>query len=268
MRRETVYLIPGRDEVHLDYYGNDDAAVPSDAVIIMPGGGYWGLTPNEGEPIALAFMTHGINAFVLYYPVNDKIRDPLDPLTCASLAMLHIRKNAKKYSINPARVFAVGFSAGGHLAGSLGILWHDEELQSRLPEKGDGNRPTGIVLCYPVITSGEYAHRSSFQYLLGSDNPAPEALERFSLEKHVNINAAPAFIMHTSDDNMVPVENALLLGAAYSHAHIQFEMRIYPHGPHGMVLGNKVTWHGSPVLNNPLAARWVSDSIKWMNTID
>ena len=268
MIRETVKLIPGRDEVYLDYYGNDDRAVPGDAMLVIPGGGYCNVcSDREGEPIALAYLSHGINAFVLHYSVAEHIKNPLDPLYEASLAMMHIRKNAEKYCINPSRVFAVGFSAGGHLAGSLGVLWHDDELQSLLPEKGEGNRPTGIVLCYPVITSGEFAHADSFRCLLNDENPSTEALDRFSLEKHVDAQSAPAFIMHTSDDNLVPVENALLMGAAYSKAHKQFEMRIYPHGPHGMALGNKVTWHGDPDLDCPDAARWVSDSVEWMNTL-
>lgn len=268
MIRETIKLIPGRDEVYLDYYGNDDRSEVADAMLVIPGGGYGAVcSDREGEPIALAYLMQGLNAFVLHYSVGKQITDPLDPLVQASLAMLHIRANAEKYNINPARVFAVGFSAGGHLTGSLGTLWNDAELQSRLPIQGDGNRPTGVVLCYAVISAGNRGHLGSFYNLLGSQTPDAASLERFSLEKHVGAHTSPAFMMHTYDDPVVPVENALLMAGAYSAAHIPYEMHIYPHGPHGLALANKVTWSGNPDMLSPAAARWVSDSVVWMRTI-
>ena len=268
MIRETVKLMPERDEVYLDYYGNDDRSEVANAMLVIPGGGYGAVcSDREGEPIALSYLTKGINAFVLHYSVGSEINDPLDPLTEASLAMLHIRANAQKYNIDPARVFAVGFSAGGHLAGSLGTLWNDAELQARLPEAGDGNRPTGVVLCYPVISSSNIGHMGSFFNLLRSQTPDAAALERFSLEKHVGAHTSPAFIMHTYDDGLVPVENSLLMAQAYAQAHRPFEMHIYPHGPHGIALANKVTWCGNPDMVCPAAARWVSDSVEWMKTV-
>ena len=268
MIRETVKLMPGRDEVYLDYYGNDDRSEVADAMLVIPGGGYGAVcSDREGEPIALSYLTKGINTFVLHYSVGSEIKNPLDPLTEASLAMLHIRANAQKYNIDPARVFAVGFSAGGHLAGSLGTLWNDAELQARLPEAGDGNRPTGVLLCYPVISSSNIGHMGSFSNLLRSQTPDAAALERFSLEKHVGAHTSPAFIMHTYDDGLVPVENSLLMAQAYAQAHRPFEMHIYPHGPHGIALANKVTWGGNPDMVCPAAARWVSDSVEWMKTV-
>ena len=268
MIRETVKLIPGRDDVYLDYYGNDDRSEAADAVLIMPGGGYSMVCSDRaGEPVALAYLAKGINAFVLHYSVGSEIKDPLDPLTEASLAMLHIRANADKYNIDTARVFAVGLSAGGHLAGSLGALWNDAELQARLPETGGANRPTGVVLCYPVISSSNIGHMGSFSNLLRSQTPDAAALERFSLEKHVGAHTSPAFIMHTYDDGLVPVENSLLMAQAYAQAHRPFELHIYPHGPHGIALANKVTWGGNPDMVCPAAARWVSDSVEWMKTV-
>ena len=268
MIRETVKLMPGCDEVYLDYYGNDDRSEVADAMLVIPGGGYGAVcSDREGEPIALSYLTKGINAFVLHYSVGGEIKDPLDPLTEASLAILHIRANAQKYNIDPSRVFAVGFSAGGHLAGSLGTLWNDAELQARLPEAGNGNRPTGVVLCYPVISSSNIGHMGAFSNLLRSQTPDAAALERFSLEKHVGAHTSPAFIMHTYDDGLVPVENSLLMAQAYAQAHRPFEMHMYPHGPHGIALANKVTWGGNPDMVCPAAARWVSDSVEWMKTV-
>ena len=147
----------GRDDVYLDYYGNDDRSEAADAVLIMPGGGYSMVCSDRaGEPVALAYLAKGINAFVLHYSVAGGIKDPLDPLTDASLAMLHIRANADKYNIDTARVFAgrpFGWRAPGRFTRCA--PWNDAELQARLPETGGGNRPTGVVLCYPVISAGE-----------------------------------------------------------------------------------------------------------------
>ena len=107
----------------------------------------------------------------------------------------------------------------------------------------------------------------SFSNLLRSQTPDAAALERFSLEKHVGAHTSPAFIMHTYDDDLVPVENSLLMAQAYAQAHRPFEMHIYPHGPHGIALANKVTWGGNPDMVCPAAARWVSDSVEWMKTV-
>ena len=234
-------------------------------MLVIPGGGYGTVcSDREGEPIALAYLTRGMNAFVLHYSVGKQILSPLDPLTQASLAMLHIRANAAHYNINPQRVFAAGFSAGGHLAASLGTLWHDDELQSRLPERGEGNRPSGMVLGYAVISSGKYSHKDSFFSLLGSETPSQAQMERFSLELHVDARTCPAFIMHTFDDPAVPVENSLLMLSACSAAHIPCEAHIYPHGPHGIALANRVTWMGNAEFENAPIARWVDDSMVWM----
>lgn len=268
MIRERIDIMPGRPEAYLDYYGNDDRSAPADAMLVIPGGGYSRLcSARTGEPIALAYLTRGMNAFVLHYSVGKQILSPLDPLTQASLAMLHIRANAAHYNINPQRVFVAGFSAGGHLAASLGTLWHDDELQARLNSCGEGNRPSGMVLCYAVISSGAHGHKGSFDNLLGSDTPSQAQLERFSLELHVDARTCPAFIMHTFDDPVVPVENSLLMLSACSAAHIPCEAHIYPHGPHGMALANRVTWMGNAALDNAPISRWVDDSIVWMASL-
>lgn len=96
-----------------------------DAMLVIPGGGYGCVcSDREGEPIALAFVARGMNAFVLHYTVKPPHK--YSALAEASLAVAHIKENAEEYSINPERVFVSGFSAGGHLAGSLGTLWHDK----------------------------------------------------------------------------------------------------------------------------------------------
>lgn len=252
----------------MEFMGNDDVSAPADAMLVIPGGGYGAVCADrEGYPIALAYMMQGMATFVLHYPVGAQIRHPLDPLLTASLALMHMRAHAAEYCIDPARVFAVGFSAGGHLAGSLASLWNDAELQALLGGCGELNRPTGAVLCYPVVTAGRHADLETFHNLLGTNAPAAAALERFALDRHVGAHSAPAFILHTMDDEMVPVENSLLLGMAYSAAGAMCELHIYPHGPHGVALANRVTWCGNPGYDDPAIARWVADSRVWMARI-
>lgn len=268
MITERIQLLAEREHVYMDFYGNELARSPVDAMLVIPGGGYSVVCADrEGDPIALAYLAQGLNCFVLHYSVGAQILSPLDPLYEASRAMLYIRANAEKYNINPDRVFTVGFSAGGHLAASLATLWNDKELQARLGEPGDKVRPAGAVLCYAVISSEEYGHQDSFRKLLGNEAPSRQELDRFSLEKRVDKNSSPAFFMHTFDDPLVPVENALEMAISYKRAGINCEMHIYPHGPHGMALANSVTCMGNPELIDPPTARWVADSVVWMKSI-
>lgn len=268
MRYKKIELIPGRAEVYLEFFGNEDTSGICDAMLVIPGGGYGCVCADrEGYPIALAYMAHGLNTFVLHYSVGDDIREPVDPLWQAAIAMAHIRDNADSYNVDAERVFVVGFSAGGHLAGSLAILWDMPELTARLERDTTIARPTGAILCYPVISAFEFAHRGSFDNLLRDLATCDEALERFSLERHVSSSSSPSFIMHTFDDELVPVENALLLAQAYARAKTPCEMHIYPHAPHGIALANRVTWCGNPDLDNPAIAKWVENSIMWMRSV-
>ncbi len=269
MQYEKIELIPGRSEVTLEYFGIDDRAEAKDAILVIPGGGYSSVcSDREGYPIAQAYMIQEMNAFVLHYSTGSKIEAPTDPLYQASLAMVHIRENAEKYNINPERVFVVGFSAGGHLAGSLATLWNREDILEKLGENAGKNRPTGAVLCYAVTLGHSTAGSAmTFKNLLKDQIGDDRIVDSFSLEKNVGAHTCPAFIMHTFDDAVVPLDNALKLGLAYREAGVPFEMHIYPHGPHGMALASKVTWCGNPDLYNTAIARWVSDSVVWMKSL-
>lgn len=269
MQYEKIELIPGRSEVTLEYFGIDDRSEPKDAMLVIPGGGYGVVcSDREGYPIAQAYMMNETNAFVLHYSVGSNIEEAIDPLYQASLAIIHIKENAEKYNVNPDRVFCVGFSAGGHLAGSLATLWNRDDVQQKLGENKGKNRPAGAVLCYAVTLGHSTAGSAiTFKNLLKDQIEDESKVDSFSLEKNVGAHTAPAFIMHTFDDAVVPLDNALKLGLAYKQAEIPFEMHIYPHGPHGMALANKVTWNGNPDYYNQAIARWVSDSVLWMRSL-
>ena len=260
---KKISLIEGNDNAFLTAYIADVKRPVRDAMLVIPGGGYGCVcSDREGEPIALAFAARGINAFVLHYTVKPD--DKYQPLIEASLAMQHIKENADEYAINPDRVFCVGFSAGGHLCATLGTMWHDKELNEKAGIKHGINKPCGMVLCYPVISSDKAAgHLGSFVNLLGKDIENEEALNSFSAEKRVDENTCPAFIIHTAEDAVVPVKNALLMAEALANNKILFEMHIYPKGPHGMALANSDTNMEREDLTDSQYARWVDDVIFW-----
>ena len=269
MQYKKIQLVEDRPEVTLEYFGNDDRSEKVDAMLVIPGGGYGCVcSDREGYPIAQAYLMQAVNAFVLHYSTGDQIKNPLDPLYQASLAMIHIRENAEEYNINPERVFCVGFSAGGHLSGSLATLWNRADLKNLLGEKAGMNRPTGAILCYPVTLGSSGAGCAmTFKNLLKDDYANPMILDSFSLEMNVGAHSAPVFILQTFDDELVPLENALKLGEAYGNANIPFEMHIYPHGPHGMALANKVTWCGREAWIDPAIAKWIENSVYWMKKL-
>lgn len=245
-----------------------DVKIPTrDAILVIPGGGYGCVcSDREGEPIALAFVSRGMNAFVLNYTVPPT--DKYLPLVEASLAMKHIKENALEYCINPKRVFVAGFSAGGHLAASLGTMWNDRELTKRTGFDCKLNKPCGMILCYPVITADErFAHLGSFKNLLGRECDDSEARKHFSIESRVSSDTCPAFIIHTATDQTVPVKNAMLMAYALAKEKIMFELHIYPSGPHGMALANSDTNMGREDLTDLAYARWVDDVIVWSKRI-
>ena len=240
------------------------------AIIVCPGGGYSFLSDREAEPVALKYFAEGLNVFLLRYSVGANAAN-YAPLTEAALAISHIRLNAEKYHVDPDYVFITGFSAGGHLAASAGTLWKLPLLTERLKsELGEGfydgiNRPTATVLCYPVITCGEYGHLGSAQNLAGKLQLTEEDIAAFSLENHVDETTSPAFIWHTFNDTAVPIQNTLMYASALAAAKVPFEYHVYPDGPHGLSLCNKETWVNLPQLLCPTAQGWIDMAIRYVN---
>ena len=188
----------GIGKASLDIYIGDELK-KSPAMLVIPGGGYGCVcSDREGEPIALAYLARGFNAFVLHYSVGKDA--PVNcPLAEASAAIAYIKRNAEKLSVDPEKVYVVGFSAGGHLCGSLATLWHRDEINDKAGIEYGENRPTAVVLQYPVITALGKGHMNSFYNLLGTREPTREQLEYYSLEKHVDERSAPAIIPMKSE---------------------------------------------------------------------
>ena len=236
------------------------------AILIMPGGAYARISSREGEPIAKYYLSKGFNCFVLRYSVGERAVDRA-PLIEAALAIKHIRENADKYRVDPDKIFVCGFSAGGHLAASSGILWNDPTVRKALGDSPDGiNKPTGMILSYPVITSGELAHKGSIYNLCGTDKPTEEQMNRYSLERYVDSTTPPAFIWHTFTDDVVPVENSLMLAEKMSACKVPFELHVFPDGEHGLALANETSCPSGLAPTVAHAAIWTELSVRWINT--
>jgi acetyl esterase/lipase len=181
-------------------------------------------------------------------------------------AIKQIKDHADEYGIDPEELFAVGFSAGGHLCGSAGILWKLPEIYEAVDMPYGYNKPKGVILVYPVITA-RGGHIGSFQNLWCCDEPTEEQLEKASLDRFVDGDSTPAFIVHSPHDATVPVENSLLLASAYSKAGISYEMHIFPNVPHASGLGNKITARGRTDRINAAYAEWVRMAAAWAETL-
>ena len=224
------------------------------AVVICPGGGYEFLSEREAEPVALTFAAAGFNAFVVWNRVAPHVYPR--PQQDAASAVAYVRKNAARYHVDPDKIAVMGFSAGGHLAASLGVLWPKAELWAPLSLTPEDVKPNAMVLSYPVINGGAKAHRGSFVALSGSKDLSEH--EKYSLDKMVTKDTPPAFLWATWDDSVVPVESTLLMAAALRRADVQAEVHIFPHGEHGASLCRDVTSGlRNPQMVLPDCAGWV-----------
>ncbi|WP_081846660.1 GNAT family N-acetyltransferase [Butyrivibrio sp. AE3004] len=221
----------------VSYLHNDGKKHP--CMVIIPGGGYCVVSPTEGEIVAKRFFKMGYNAFVVTYTTNILFKEPLkdQPMRDVSRAIRIIRKNAEKYGIYNNRIVICGFSAGAHLCGTV-CVHHEDVEETDSDFKQYSNRPDAAILSYPVITGGEFAHRGSFDALIGA-NPDACELEYYSLEKQVNSTTPPVFLWHTATDDTVPVQNSYLFDEALTKAKINHAMHIFSSGHHGLSLGDE-----------------------------
>ena len=225
------------------------------AVVICPGGAYRFLSPREDDAVALQFAAAGFHVFVLYYTVQpDDYRRPLLEL---AEAVSMVRERAKEWNLIEDKIAVCGFSAGGHLAASLGVHWHKLDGSSQ-------SQPNALILAYPVITSGEFAHEGSMLNLLGPD-PSEEILFEMSLEKQVSTRTPPTFLWHTVTDPVVPVENSLMFANALQANGCPFELHIYPNGPHGLSLA--ITETDDSRGTDPHVATWMGLCIEWIKEL-
>jgi len=225
------------------------------AVIICPGGGYHILAiDHEGYYIAEWLNKLGITAFILKYrlPSDEIMKDKsIGPLQDAQRAMRIVRKNAKKWNVDPGRIGIMGFSAGGHLASTLSTHYNENVY----PDKnGISAKPDFSLLIYPVISMNKaITHIGSRTYLLG-ETPSQEQVKHFSNDKMVTKDTPITFLALAGDDNAVPIKNSINYFLALKQFDIPAELHIYEKGGHGFGIKN---------LKGTVAG-WTQDCEYWL----
>ena len=230
-----------------------DSAEPTGCVIVCPGGGYTHRAPHEGEPIARALNDRGIAACVCDYRVAP-YRHP-HPLLDAQRAIRWVRAHAAALNVRPAAVGILGFSEGGHLAATAGTHYDRGRADGDEIDR-ESCRPDAMVLCYPVISFGEFRHAGSMANLLGED-PPEELLRSLSNETQVTADTPPAFLWHTADDAGVPAQNSLLFAQALSAHRVPCELHVYRSGRHGLGLAPEF----------PHIATWIDLCAEWLREV-
>jgi acetyl esterase/lipase len=232
------------------------------AVVICPGGGYWVLAYDlEGTDIARYLNSIGVAAIVLKYrlPTYGNCIEPHKaPLMDAQRAMRLVRHHAAKWNINPAKIGIMGFSAGGHLASTLGTHFDYGNKAATESVEKESCRPDFMILMYPVISfSDSSMHVGSREALLGKDSD-PALVKYYSSELQVQDDTPPAFFVHADNDKGVPVENTLLMYKALRARHIPAELHILSEGEHGFGLGG----------HNEHIASWKYSLKLWLDSLN
>ncbi len=244
-----------KDIPTLTPYLPDPGVATGAAIVICPGGGYAGLAPYEGHDYALWLNQHGVAGFVLKYRLGSAgYRHPI-MLEDAARAVRLVRARAADWKVDPKRVGIMGSSAGGHLASTLLTHFDAGKPDAADPIERESSRPDIGILCYAVITMGQFTHEGSKENLLGK-HPSPELVRLLSNELQVTPQTPPCFIWHTWEDNVVPVENSLQFAVALRKAGVPFALNIYQKGGHGMGLGDK------PPFAHPHP--WANDCLFWL----
>lgn len=207
------------------------------AVLIFPGGGYYMTSDREAEPIAMAYLAEGYNAFVLRYSVGKETSFSA-ALSDAEEALTRIRENTEKWNTDPEKIAVIGFSAGGHLAAALGTMGKD--------------RPNALILGYPCILSS-----------LGDVLAFPVP----SLDQEVDERTPPTFVFSTFEDSVVPIENSLSFMKALNDKRIPFESHIFQNGVHGLSLAKPLSSVGVKPLVDQDFAQWFDLSISWLHKV-
>jgi acetyl esterase/lipase len=225
-------------------------------VVVLPGGGYGGLAADhEGKQIAQYFNRLGVTAFVCFYRLGSQgYHHPIE-MNDAKRAVRFARASAEKYKIDANRIGLIGFSAGGHLASTVGTLFDSGDPNAKDPIDKQSSRPDFLMLCYPVISmSDDFMHRGSRNNLLGDQKDNEELARELTNYNNVSANTPPTFIFQTDEDTVVPAENAVQFYLALRKNKVPAEMHIYQRGPHGVGLH----------LGDPVLSTWSQHLTDWL----
>ena len=252
---KSIHLtVPGYPEATLDGYILDceislGQELRRPAVLVCPGGGYLYCSPREGEPVALSYAARGFHAFVLKYSCARQAAG-FAPLKEVSWAIGHIRENAESWGVDPDKIAVCGFSAGGHLALSSGLLGE--------------NKPNAMILGYPAASAPNIPGADFMLKLLeGREDVTDADAHKYDLVAHITRDAPPVFIAATAEDMLTGL-GALPIAKKYSDLGRQYELHIFQYGPHGYSLANEVTADGSSQMLEPAFAQWQELSVQWL----
>jgi acetyl esterase/lipase len=230
----SIGTIAEADKPTITVYKPNKDKANGTAIIIFPGGAYGFLaTETEGTPIAKAFAERGITSFVIKYrlPNEKMMRDKsMGPLMDAQQSIKYVRMHAGEYGIDSNKIGIIGYSAGGHLASTLGTHYNT----AYIPNKENINlRPDFMILVYPVISMKRgLTHTGSMNNLLGP-NPSEEKIKFFSSEDNITQKTPPTYITHAGDDGLVDVENSVQIYRWLQMEGADAELHLYPKGNHG-----------------------------------
>jgi acetyl esterase/lipase len=244
-----------KDKPTLTVYLPEKEKANGTAVVICPGGGYGNLAlDHEGKQIAEWFNSFGVAGFILEYRHSGRGYKHPAPLQDAQRAIRTVRAGAARWNVNPQKIGIMGFSAGGHLASTVGTHFDKGNPDATDPIEQASCRPDFMILCYAVIALGEpYTHRGSQNNLIGKDAP-DELVKSLSNEKQVTSETPPTFLFHTDEDKGVPSENSVQFYLALRKAKVPAELHIYQKGGHGQGMAQKI----------PGTSNWPKDCEEWM----
>lgn len=263
---EAMGIEPSPRQTILTQYIVDDVEIipctpwkKRPAVVVCPGGGYSYTGEREASPISYRFAAAGFNVFELKYSVAPSMW----PAAICELSktIAYIKNTADNTHTDTDKIFVCGFSAGGHLAASIGVHYNNPDVLKFSGVKEGENKPTGLILAYPVITSEhEKTHEGTIQNITGGKK---ELRELMSLEKYVTSETPQCFMWHTFNDPGVPVINSLRFANALEKQKVPFELHIYPDGPHGLSLADESV-AGDDYGVIPEIQGWIDNAIRWI----
>ncbi len=240
----------------LKFYPGDAPGGKLPAMLILPGGAYQCHADHEAERVAEAWHDRGYATFVLRYSLRPD-RWPCQ-LNQACAAIAFIRTMAEEFAIDPNKVFVIGFSAGSHLASCTATCF--EDAAQNLGIKPKLCRPNGAILCYLASVPDAEVITEMLEDLSPDDMNAVLPIE------HVTPESAPVFLWHTAEDQICPVENAILFAEAYRKNRLKFELHIYAYGYHGLSLCTPDIIGDQPNID-PRVATWFDLSDGWLKEL-
>lgn len=232
------------------------------AVLVCPGGGYRNCSPREADPVALQFMAAGYNTFVLQYSLCEDAQFPNSLLDLCA-AMKWIRENAEEFGVISDQIAVCGFSAGGHLAASLGVYWNDPEIMESSGCKNGENKPNALILGYPVISTSWIENDGSLARIIG-DNDWDSTYKKLNLHTAVTKDTPQTFLFHTVRDQAVPAMDSLKFATALLEAGVPCELHLFPNGHHGLSIGTPQVNVGG---GDASIAQWVNLALHWLERL-